>query len=60
MSGDWNKADHYLQEVQAMLERKQTNFVVSKKMTIYLNFELESSFNNLCVSIKKKKTISRK
>lgn len=28
MGGDWNKADHYLQELQTMIERKQTNFVV--------------------------------
>lgn len=31
MGGDWTKADHYLQELQTMIERKQTNFVVNIK-----------------------------
>lgn len=29
MSGDWNKADHYLQELQTMIDRKHSNIVVS-------------------------------
>lgn len=29
MSGDWIKADHYLQELQTMIERKQNNIVVN-------------------------------
>lgn len=29
MNGDWNKADHYLQELQTMIDRKHSNIVVS-------------------------------
>lgn len=29
MHGDWIKADHYLQEVQQLIERKHNNIVVS-------------------------------
>lgn len=29
MNGDWIKADHYLQEVQTLIERKHNNIVVS-------------------------------
>lgn len=35
MCGDWIKADHYLQELQTLIERKHNNIVVS-----FLNFEL--------------------
>lgn len=31
MCGDWIKADHYLQELQALIERKHNNIVVSCK-----------------------------
>lgn len=29
MGGDWIKADHYLQQLQTMIERKQNNHVVN-------------------------------
>lgn len=29
MCGDWIKADHYLQELQTLIERKHNNIVVS-------------------------------
>lgn len=38
MHGDWNKADHYLQELQTMIERKQNNIVVSA--SIQLNSQI--------------------
>lgn len=34
MHGDWIKADHYLQEVQQLIERKQNNIVVSINLVI--------------------------
>lgn len=34
MCGDWIKADHYLQELQTLIERKHNNIVVS-----FLNFD---------------------
>lgn len=45
LSGDWNKADHYLQELQPMVEDKTSNIVEMKFLLLeqkYLEF-LESS-----------------
>lgn len=34
MSGDWIKADHYLHEVQQLIERKHNNIVVNIEFLI--------------------------
>lgn len=36
MNGDWIKADHYLQELQLMIERKQSNIAVIDNFYIIL------------------------
>lgn len=38
MCGDWIKADHYLQELQTLIERKQNNIVVSFNIRRWLPF----------------------
>lgn len=53
MGGDWNKADHYLQELQTMIERKQTNFVVNiyYLFILFLFERTEICADPLCFSV---------